>query len=132
MKRWGDIFSGAGTIALSLLACASCPACIPLYAGLLSVIGGLLGFELVDTHLFLFPLVITLSLFTLGFMAYQIRTHHGLWTPFKLAIGAVGGIMLAAFLEHEYLLYGFSFLFMGSILWNKRALHTHHEHNKCC
>jgi len=132
MKRWADIFSGAGAGALSLLSCASCPACFPLYAGFLSVLGSIIGIELVDVHLFFFPVAIVLSLISLGSMAYQIRSHHGLWMPFKLAAGAAAGMVGAAYLEYEYLLYGFLFLFMGSVIWNKRALQVLHEHNKCC
>lgn len=126
MKRWGDIFSGTGTVVLSLLSCAICPMCLPLYAGFLSII----GIELVDIHAFFFPLMIGFGAITLGFMAYQIHTHHGSWMAFKLAIGAVSGMVTAAFFGHEYLLYLFLALFMGCILWNKKRLI--HEGHKCC
>ena len=126
MKRWGDIFSGAGTVVLSLLSCAACPMCLPLYAGFLSII----GIELIDIHAFFFPITIGFGLVTLGFMAYQIHTHHASWNAFKLAIGAVLGMMTSAFFGYEYLLYVFLISFMGCVLWNKKLLI--HEGHKCC
>lgn len=126
MKRWGDILSGTGTVALSLLSCAACPMCLPLYAGFLSVI----GIELIEVHTFFFPMTIGFGLVTLGFMAYQISTHQGSWKAFKLAIGAVIGMVAAAFFGYEYLLYLFLILFMGCVLWNKKRLA--HQGTKCC
>jgi mercuric ion transport protein len=126
IRRWGDVASGAGTVALSLLSCMACPLCLPLYAGLLSVI----GIELIDIHAFFFPITIGFGLLTLGFMAYQIHTHHASWMAFKLALGTVIGMAAAAFFEYEYLLYAFLIAFMGSILWNKRQLN--HQGQKCC
>ncbi len=123
MKRWSDLFSGAGTVAASLLSCAVCPMCLPIYAGFLSLI----GIELIDIHDYFFPITLLFSLLTLGFMAYQTHTHHGTWTPFKLATGAVIGIITSAFFGFEYVLYGCLALFMGSILWNKTQL-THEGH----
>lgn len=132
MKRWADIFSGAGAVALSLLACAGCPLCFPLYAACLSVIGNVMGIELVDTHHFFLPVAMALSCISLGVMAYQIRAHHGLWMPFKVAAGAAGGMMVAAYFNYEYLLYASLLLFMGGVLWNKRTLLAGHENKKCC
>lgn len=126
MKKWGDIFSGAGTIFLSLLSCAVCPLCLPLYAGLLSLI----GIELGNIHEFFFPIMIVFSLITLGFMAYQIYSHHGGWKPFTLAVSASLGMIISAFHGYEYLLYACVAFFMGSILWNKKSL-THGKHG-CC
>ncbi len=126
MKHWGDVVSGAGTIVLSLLSCAVCPFCLPLYAGLFSII----GIELGNIHEFFFPIMIGFAGVTLGLMAYQISTHHGKWGPFKIALGAVIGMGMCAFYGYEYLLYLCLALFMGSVLWNKRSL-THPEHG-CC
>ncbi len=126
MKRWSDVFSGTGTMILSLLSCAVCPMCLPLYAGLLSIV----GLELGNIHEFFFPIMIAFSIITLGLMAHQIYTHHRKWTPFKVAVGAALGMSMAAFYGYEYLLYPCLALFMGSILWNKRSL-VHAEHG-CC
>ncbi len=126
MKRWGDLFSGAGTVVLSLLSCAGCPMCLPLYAGFLSII----GIELIDIHVYFFPITIGFGLVTLGFMAYQIHTHHSHWIAFKLAIGAVTGMVVAAYFGYEYVLYGFLVAFMGCVLWNKKLMV--HEGHKCC
>lgn len=126
MKRWGDIFSGTGTVVLSLLSCVGCPLCLPLYAGLLSII----GVELIDVHMYFFPVTIGFGLVTLGLMAYQIRHHQGSWSAFKLAVGAILGVVGAAFFGYEYLLYAFLATFMGCILWNKKQL-IHKDHT-CC
>jgi hypothetical protein len=126
MKQWGDILSGMGTVVLSLLSCAGCPLCLPLYAGLLSAI----GIELIDIHSFFLPITIGFALLTLGFMAYHSHRHQGPWLPFKLAIGTVLGMVMAAYFGFEYLLYAFLLLFMGCVLWNKKLLL--HEGHKCC
>lgn len=126
MKKWGDVFSGSGTVVLSLLSCAACPMCLPIYAGLLSVA----GLELAEIHEYFFPIMMLFGLITLGFMAYQIYHHHGKWAPFKLAIGATLGMMGAAFMGYEYLLYACLAVFMGSLIWNKKSLV--HEGHGCC
>jgi uncharacterized membrane protein len=126
LKRWGDIFSGVGTITLSLLSCVGCPMCLPLYAGFLSLI----GVELIDLHTLFFPITLGFGLLTLGFMAYQIHTHHGSWNVFMLAIVAMGGMSLCAFFGYDYVLYAFLAAFMACIVWNKKRLV--HEGRQCC
>jgi len=125
MKHWGDVVSGTGTVVLSLLTCAICPLCLPLYAGLLSII----GIELGNLHEFFLPFILIFALTTLGLMSYQIYTHHGGWTPFKLAVGSTLGMLASTFYDYDYLLYTCLALFMGSILWNKKSLT--HRHG-CC
>jgi len=126
MKQWGDLVSGAGTVVLSLLSCAACPMCLPIYAGFLSLI----GLELIDIHVYFFPVTIGFGLMTLGFMAYQIHTHHSPWVAFKWALSSIIGMVMSAFFGYEYLLYVFLASFMGCVLWNKRLL-IHEGHN-CC
>lgn len=126
IKRWGDVFSSTGTVVLSLLSCMGCPLCLPLYAGLLNIV----GIELIDTHEFLFPIMSAFGLLTLGFMAYQIHTHQGSWIAFKLATGAVLGMLTSAFFGFDYSLYAFLAAFMGCVFWNKKLLM--HKGNKCC
>jgi hypothetical protein len=126
MKRWGDVFSGSGTVVASILSCAICPMCIPVYAGCLSVV----GLELAEIHEYFFPIMLVFGLGTLGFMAYQIYTHHGKWTFFASASLAALGMVLSASLNYDYLLYACLALFMGSVIWNKKNL-VHHDHG-CC
>ena len=127
MKKWSSILSGAGAAILSVLSCAGCPGCLPLYVGIL----GLIGIELGDVHEFLFPIMILFSLLSLGLMVRQIRKHHGSWKPFILAASASVGMGAAAFCGYELLLYVCVALFMGGILWSKRA-HVHGGHHGCC
>lgn len=126
MKRWGDVLSGAGALVFSLLSCAGCPLCLPIYVGLLSLI----GIEVANLHSLLLPATAVFSLLSLGFMAYQTHTHQGKWAPFKLAGGAVMGMLAAAFYEMDAVLYMSLAVFMGSLIWNKKKL-VHKEHN-CC
>jgi hypothetical protein len=125
MKAWVDVFSGIGTVVLSLLSCAVCPLCLPLYAGLLSII----GIELGHIHDFFFPIMMAFALITLGLMARQIYLRHGSWLPFQLASVSAIGMVASAFYGYEYFLYACLALFMGSILWNKRTLAHNHG---CC
>lgn len=127
MKRWSDIFSGAGTMVFSLLSCAVCPMCLPLYAGLLSIV----GIELGHIHEYFFPVMIASALLTLSLIAYQIYKHHGKWSPFKLATASAFGMGLSALYGQEYILYICLVLFMGSILWSKRSL-VHMAEHGCC
>ncbi|MBP6952668.1 MAG: MerC domain-containing protein [Alphaproteobacteria bacterium] len=126
MKRWSDVFGSIGTVAASLLSCAACPLCLPLYAGLLSII----GIELVEIHHFFFPIMMAFGCITLGSMAYQIYKHHGQWTPFHLAVGATLSMVTSAFFGYEYLLYLSLAFFMGSVFWYKKSLR--HKGHGCC
>lgn len=126
MKRWGEIFSGTGTVLLSLLSCSVCPMCLPIYAGILSLV----GVELSEISAFFFPVMIFFSVITLSFMGYQIYKHHGSWKIFSIALASGLSMISAAFLGYEYILYASVAFFIGSIFWNKRTL-THHGPG-CC
>lgn len=126
MKKWGDVLSGTGAVVVSLLSCAACPLCIPIYAGFLSLI----GIEIINIHDLFLPLMILFSLLTLGFMAYQINRHHGVWKPFQFAMAAGLGMIGAAVFDYKYLLYACLALFMGSVIWSKKTLI--HKGHGCC
>ncbi|MBS0272001.1 MAG: hypothetical protein JSR85_05075 [Proteobacteria bacterium] len=126
MRRWSDVFSGTGTVVTSLLSCAACPVCLPIYAGFLSLI----GIELAEIHVLFFPIMMIFATCTLGFMAYQIHSHQGTWEPFKLALAAAFGIIISALLGYEYILYISLAFFMGSVIWSKKTL-IHGDHG-CC
>lgn len=126
MTKWGDIVGGTGTVLTSLLSCAFCPMCLPLYAAFLSLI----GIEVTGVQAYFFPFMILFSLLSLSIMAYQTYTHRGVWIPFVFAMIACLGMITCAYQGYEYLLYVCVFFFMGSILWNKKRLT--HEGRKCC
>jgi len=126
MKRWSDVFGAVGTVLSSLLSCVICPLCLPVYAGLL----GIVGLDATEINRFFFPAMILFGVGTLGLMARQIHKHHGTWAPFKLACGAITGMIIATFLDVTFVLYGFLALFMGSVIWNKRSLM--HKGRACC
>lgn len=125
MKRWADVVSSAGAVLLSILSCAFCPLCIPLYAGIL----GFIGIEVGNLQSFMLPLAAIFSLSSLGFMAYQIHTHHSKWSPFILGFFAMIGMISSAFYDLDIPLYLSLAFFMGSVFWNKRLLT--HGHG-CC
>lgn len=125
MKPWADVVASIGAGILSILSCAFCPLCIPLYAGVL----GFLGIELGRFQFLFLPLAALFSLSSMGIMAYQIYTHRSKWTPFIVGVLAMIGMLSSAFYDHDLLLYAFLALFMSSIVWNKRLLT--HGHG-CC
>lgn|SRR3990167_7596063 len=127
MKRWGDMASGAGAVILSLLSCAFCPLCIPIYAALL----GFIGFEFTHLHDLFLPSILIFSSLSLGFMAYQIHTHHGKWTPFICALFAILGMLGANFYDIDFFMYISLLVFMASLIWNKKSL-VHKKGNTCC
>lgn len=127
MKKCGDIISGAGAIVFSLLSCVLCPLCLPVYIAFL----GMIGFECSNLHTFFFPGIAIFSTLSLGFMAYQIHTHHGKWTPFIFALFAVFGMLFSDFCDIDFLKYISLSLFVGSLIWNKRSV-THKKGNTCC
>jgi hypothetical protein len=127
MKRWGDLMSGAGAVVFSLLSCAFCPLCLPIYAAFL----GAIGLEFGNLHALFLPSILLFAVLSLGFMAYQIHTHHGKWTPFGFALLAVFGMLGADFYDIDLLRYISLFLFMGSLVWSKRKL-IHKKGNTCC
>lgn len=126
MHRWGDFFSGTGTVVSSLLSCAACPMCLPIYAGLLSLV----GVELTEINSYFLPIMIGFACVTLTLMAYQIHTHSGSWRPFSLAIGALIGMGATTLMGFEYLLYLCAAFFIGSVIWNKLSLT--HKGPQCC
>ncbi|MEB3701729.1 MerC domain-containing protein [Candidatus Bealeia paramacronuclearis] len=117
-KKWLETLSGVGAVILSLLTCAACPLCIPVYTGAL----GLLGFEICRDDVFLFPFIGALFLITLGLMAYHSFRHKKAYLPLGVAI--VVSILAAVCLwyDWDYQLYASLGLFSLSLFWHKRAL----------
>lgn len=126
MKNWGGLASGAGAAALSVLSCAVCPFCIPLYVGLL----GFMGIELGDIHGVSLPLMMVFILISLGLMARQIYKHKGRWKPFFFAGAGALGMTLSVFYDQDWCLYASVALFMVSLLWTKRGVV--HKGKGCC
>jgi hypothetical protein len=112
--HWKRSFLAVPGIVLSVVPFGICPACWPLYAGVLSALG--LSFLLSSTYLLpptaLFLLV---SVFTLAFRA-RARRGYG---PFALGLVATTLILWGKFsLESNVLAYAGVGLLISSSLWN--------------
>ncbi len=92
----------------------ACPACWPVYAGVLASLG--LGFLL--DHTYMLPLTALVLALALASLAYHARERRG-YRPFLLAMGGVGMILLGKFfLAVDALTYaGLAFL-VGASAWN--------------
>lgn len=101
-------------IAMSLLPFGGCPACWPVYGGMLSVLG--LGFLLSARYLLpLTAVFLLVSLFTLGFRAHTRRGYG------PLAAGSIAGalIVFGKFsVEQNALASSGVVLLIASSLWN--------------
>jgi hypothetical protein len=124
MKRF---FLALPSVLTSLVAATpvlTCPACWPLYAGLLSALG--LGF--VDYTPYLLPataLMLLVSLLTLGWRAEQRRGYA------PLAVGGVASALLLAgkfYLASDPLFYAGVALLIGAAIWNIWPKNKNCEH----
>ncbi len=113
-SHWKRSFLAVPGIVLSVLPVGMCPACWPLYAGVLSALG--LSFLLSSAYLLpLTALFLLVSVFTLAFRA-RARRGYG---PFALGLVATTLILWGKFsLESNVLAYAGVSLLISSSLWN--------------
>lgn len=101
-------------IGAALLPNATCPACWPVYAGILSSLG--LGFLMTGPYFYLFiGILVSVSLFSLG---YKAKTRRG-YLPFW--IGASGTVIIIAskyYTLSDYFLYAGALLLIIASVWN--------------
>lgn len=111
---WSRIFGAVPGLSASLLPVGVCPACWPVYAGVLSSLG--LGFLLYTTYLF--PLTAAFLLFSLGTLAYRAKVRRG-YGPLGLGVLAAVGILGGKFgASSDVLFYSSAGVFIGAALWN--------------
>jgi hypothetical protein len=115
-SHWKRSFLAVPGIVLSVVPVGMCPACWPLYAGVLSALG--LSFLLSSVYLLpLTALFLLVSIFTLAFRA-KARRGYG---PFALGLVATALILWGKFsLESNVLAYAGVGLLISSSLWNSR------------
>ncbi len=120
MKKWimaVPSFLAAGVVALPVL---TCPACWPLYAGLLSAMG--LGF--VDYTPYLLPVTAVLLIASLIPLAWKAKQRRG-YLPFVLGIAASALILCGKFYFQELGCFyiGVVLLIAASVwnLWPKKS-----------
>jgi len=101
-------------IGAALLPNATCPACWPIYAGILSSLG--LGFLMTGSYLYLFiGILLSISLFSL---AYKAKTRRG-YLPFW--IGLLSATIIVAgkyYALSDYLFYSGALLLIVTSIWN--------------
>ncbi len=105
------VLPGAG---LTLLPIGACPACWPVYAGVLSSLG--LGF-LFDS-VYLLPVTVAFLAFALGTLAYGAKSRRG-YAPFAVGVLASAVALYGkSYLSSGNLLYAGLALLVGASIWN--------------
>ncbi len=105
------VLPGAG---LTLLPIGACPACWPVYAGVLSSLG--LGFLLESVYLL--PATVAFLAFALGALAYGAKSRRG-YAPFAVGVLASAVALHGKFgLSSGPLLYAGLVLLAGASIWN--------------
>ena len=117
-KSSGSIVSSVGAVFTSLLSCAACPMCLPVYAGLLSLV----GFELTELSVYFFPIMLGFLGWTLFLMTRQAIKLKTDIRPVALAAIAATAIVTSTWHGYETLIYACLVMFMGSVFWNKSIL----------
>lgn len=92
----------------------TCPACWPLYAGILSSLG--VGF--IDYTLYILPATEAMLLVSLLTLGWKARQRHGYW-PLALGTGASALLLGGKFyLGNDWLFYAGVALLIGASVWN--------------
>jgi mercuric ion transport protein len=118
-RTWKQGLLALPGVSVSMLPKLACPACWPVYAGLLTSVG--LGF-LIPT-VYLLPLTAAFLLLALGAMAFRATKRHG-YGPFLLGLAAATGVLLGKFVwESNPTMYGAVGLLVIASLWNTWPRH---------
>jgi len=101
-------------IGAALLPNATCPACWPVYAGILSSLG--LGFLMTGPYFYLFiGLLLSLSLFSLAYKAKSRRGFLPFWIGLSSAMIIIAGKYFAL---SDYVFYSGALLLIVASVWN--------------
>lgn len=119
------ILSAIPGIGAALLPNATCPACWPIYAGILSSLG--LGFLMIGPYFYLFiGVLLSISLFSL---AYKAKTRRG-YIPFS--VGLLGSVIIITGKYYElsdYIFYFGAVLLIIASVWNNIPLKKKNHNN---
>lgn len=111
---WRSSLATVPGIALAFVPQFACPACWPVYAGLLSSAG--LGF-LLDTA-YLFPLTAAFLALAVGALGFRARTRRG-FGPFAVGLAATAIVLVEKFsFDSAPAMYGGIGLLVAASLWN--------------
>ncbi len=112
MKR--RILTALPGIGAALLPKAACPACWPIYAGILSSFG--LGFLMTGPYFYLFiGLLLSISLLSLAYKAKSRRGYLPFWTGLAGATIIIAGKYYAL---SDYIFYSGALLLIIASVWN--------------
>ncbi len=101
-------------IGAALLPNASCPACWPIYAGILSSLG--LGFLMTGPYFYLFiGILLSISLFSLAYKAKTRRGYLPFWMGLLSAVIIIAGKQYAL---SDYVFYSGAILLIMASIWN--------------
>ena len=111
LKRILTALPGIGA---ALLPNATCPACWPVYAGILSSFG--LGFLMTGSYFYLvIGILLSISLFSL---AYKAKTRRG-YLPFWIGLSSAAIIIAGKYYAlSDYVFYSGAFLLIIASVWN--------------
>ncbi len=112
--QWRGFLAVFPAIGASVLPIGACPACWPVYAGLLSSLG--LGF--VFDSAYLLPVTVLFLGFAVAALAYRAKSRRGYGA---FAIGALATVVVLVgkfVLSSEFLFYLGLALLIGASLWN--------------
>jgi len=126
-SRWRQGLVALPSIGVSMLPKLACPACWPVYAGLLTSIG--LGF-LISVR-YLLPLTVAFLVLVVAAMLFRARERRG-YGPFALAVFATSGVLMGKFVwDTRPAVYGAIGLLVIASLWNTwpRRNNANHHHN---
>jgi hypothetical protein len=111
LRSWLAVLPAIGVAMLPKLAC---PACWPVYAGLLSSIG--LGFLMQTAYLL--PLTAAFLIMAVGALGFRARKRHGFW-PFATGLAAALLVIVGKFqFESDPAMYGGIALLIAASVWN--------------
>ncbi len=111
IKRILTALQGIGA---ALLPNATCPACWPVYAGILSSLG--LGFLMTGSYFYLFiGILLSISLFSLAYKAKTRRGYLPFLTGLLSAVIIIGG---KYYVLSDYLFYFGAVLLIIASIWN--------------
>jgi len=111
IKRILSVIPGVGA---ALLPNATCPACWPVYAGILSSLG--LGFLMTGSYFYLFiGILLSISLFSLAYKAKTRRGYLPFWIGLLSAVIIVGG---KYYTLSDYVFYSGAFILIVASIWN--------------
>lgn len=113
-------------IGATLLPNATCPACWPIYAGILSSLG--LGFLMTGPYFYLFiGILLSISLFSLAYKAKTRRGYLPFWTGLSSATIIIAG---KYYTLSDYVFYSGAFLLIIASIWNNIPIKNSNSSDK--